>query len=291
MTAAPRLARFEPRRAALGAWLAIHYAQLAPWSAELFSSQGCLPDAAASPLARLFPNALAWFDAPWFVTAFVALAAAAAAGFAAGWRVRACAVVLWYVGACLVGRHPLTNNPGLPFVGWLLLAHAALPADAAAEGRWPPLFRRVLWIVLAVGYSWSGLAKLGSPSWLDGSALERLLATNPLVRPTPLRDALLALPGPLLQAATWGALALEIGFAPLALVRRLRPWLWCAMVGMHLSLLALLDFADLTLGMVMVHLFAWPFAWPAARRGAAVTTDRAACDPGSPAAPGACPSR
>src|SRR5262249_38270579 len=38
-------------RLAFGLYLVVHFAQLLPWGAELFSSRGALPDAAASPLA------------------------------------------------------------------------------------------------------------------------------------------------------------------------------------------------------------------------------------------------
>jgi predicted DCC family thiol-disulfide oxidoreductase YuxK len=44
-------------------------------------------------------------------------------------------------------------------------------------------------------------------------------------------------------------------------VRRLRPWLWLVMLGLHLSLIALIDFADLSLGMVMFHLLTFDPAW------------------------------
>jgi hypothetical protein len=168
---------------------------------------------------------------------------------------------LWFVGACLVGRHPLTGNPGLPFVGWILLAHALIPATELAAGRWPRQFHRALWVVMAVGYSVSGIGKLASPSWIDGTALERLLAVNPLVRHGGLRDAGLALPAPLLQVATWGTLALELCFAPLALVRSSRRWLWGAALAMHVSLLLLVDFADLTCGMLALHAFTFDRRW------------------------------
>lgn len=120
------------------------------------------------------------------------------------------------------------------------------------------------WIVMAVGYSYSGWTKLVSPSWLDGSAIAHVLQ-NPLARDTALRVWLLELPEPVLRLATWGGLGLELCFAPLALSRRLRPWLWLAMVGMHVSLLVLVDFADLTLGMLMLHAFTFDPAWIPAR--------------------------
>lgn len=118
----------------------------------------------------------------------------------------------------------------------------------------------VVWILMALGYSYSGYTKLISPSWVNGTAVAAVLA-NPLARPGFARDLLLALPSAFLSVATWGALAMELLFAPLALVRRLRPWLWGAMLLMHLGLIAVIDFADLSLGMVMLHLFTFDPGW------------------------------
>ena len=101
-------------RAALGAYLFVHFAQLVPWAPELFSSAGVLPDGAASPLFRLFPNVLLLSDAPWAATALVAVGAAAAVPLAIGWRDRIAALVCWYVLACLFGRDPLIANPSRP---------------------------------------------------------------------------------------------------------------------------------------------------------------------------------
>jgi predicted DCC family thiol-disulfide oxidoreductase YuxK len=259
-------------RAALGVYLAAHFGNLVPWGAELFSNRGMLADARDSPLAILFPNVLALFDPPWFVTVLLLAAAAASLLLAVGVRDRWAAVGVWYVWACLLGRNPLILNPGIPYIGWILLAHALLPRapygswdargrqDPGGGWRFAPSLFAAAWIVMAIGYSFSGVTKLPSPSWRDGTALARIL-DNPLARPGPMRDLFLDLPAGLLAASTWGVLALEILFAPLALVGRLRPWLWSAMLALHLSLIALIDFADLSLGMVMLHLFTFDPAW------------------------------
>jgi predicted DCC family thiol-disulfide oxidoreductase YuxK len=259
-------------RALFGAYLFVHFVQLTPWAAELFSSKGVLPDGSASPLLRLFPNILALWDGPVFVTTLLIVAAGLAVLFAAGWHDRAASVALWYVLACLHGRMPLIGNPGLPYVGWLLLAHATLPpapyGSWAARGRVDPghdwrmredIFL-VAWILMALGYTYGGFTKLVSPSWLDGSALARVME-NPLARPGLARDAFLALPAGVLRLATWGALLAELSFAPLALASRLRPWLWGLMLSMHLGLIACVDFVDLSLGMVILHLFTFNPAW------------------------------
>jgi predicted DCC family thiol-disulfide oxidoreductase YuxK len=265
-------------RMALGLYLALHFANLVPYGKELFSSEGSLPDALASPIAYAFPNVLSFFDAPSFVVAFLLAAVAASVLLVLGYRDRAAAVFLWYVWACLFGRNPLIGNPGLPYVGFLLLAHAFLPPapygslvargrrDPGGDWRLSPGIFGVAWTLMAVGYSYSGLTKLVSPSWTDGSALARVL-DNPLARPGIFREALFLLPDTALRLGTWGALLLEILFAPLALVRRLRPWLWLTLLLLHLSLILIIDFADLSLGMVLLHFFTFDPAWVKAKTG------------------------
>ena len=134
----------------------------------------------------------------------------------------------------------------------------------------PPAIFASLWIVMSLGYTYSGWTKLVSRSWTDGTALARVLA-NPLARPSIIRDLVLATPAPLMQLATWSALALELLYAPLALSRRVRPWIWAAMLFMHVGLMVLIDFADLSFMMVIVHLFTFDPRWLPAR--APATTD------------------
>jgi hypothetical protein len=259
-------------RAVFGAYLCVHFLGLLPWGGELFSDRGMLADAAASPLAFVFPNVLAVFAPPFFVTMLLLLAATASALFAVGFRDRVLAALLWYIWACLLGRNPLISNPGIQYVGWLLLAHTSLPAlpyfSVAATGRpdrleaWSmrPMIFAGAWILMAMGYSYSGLTKLASPSWLDGTAITYILE-NPLARPGPLRDAILTLPNGVLALATWATLTFEVLFAPLALFRLIRPWIWTLGIALHLGLIVLIDFADLSLGMVMLHLFTFDPAW------------------------------
>jgi predicted DCC family thiol-disulfide oxidoreductase YuxK len=253
-------------RATFGAYLFLHFIALIPWAHEVFEQ--ILPRD-ASPLLRLFPNILAVAD---LATPLVVLAAIASIFFAIGLYDRIAAVLIWYVLACLFGRNPLIANPSLPFAGWLLLAHAFVPAAPfgswSARGRvdprggWtmPPNLFAAMWIVMSLGYTFSGWTKLVSPSWTDGTAMARVLA-NPLARPGFVQSLMLALPAQVTQAMTWGALALELLYAPLALFRRVRPWIWSAMLLMHLGLMVLIDFADLSFMMVILHLFTFDPAW------------------------------
>jgi predicted DCC family thiol-disulfide oxidoreductase YuxK len=266
-------------RVLLGIYLAVHFAQLAPWAEEIFSRQGALADRSASPLLTsfVFPNVFLLADGPQFATALVALGVPLAFLFAVGFHARASAIAIWYLLACLFGRNPLIANPSLPYVGWILIAHACLPGkpygswqargrtDPDGNWRFPPAIFACAWIAMAVGYSYSGVSKLVSPSWVDGSALERVLE-NPLARDTALRTVMLSLPAGFWKVATWATLGLELLFAPLALLPRVRPWLWSVMVAMHVGLLFVIDFADLSLGMLLLHAFTFDPAWVPPKR-------------------------
>jgi predicted DCC family thiol-disulfide oxidoreductase YuxK len=258
-------------RVVFGLYLVYHFLSLLPWGAELFSSDGVLPQGAMSPLFRLFPNVFLLSDSPLFVQACLVAAAIFSLLLVIGKFDRMMAVLVWYLWACLYGRNPLIGNPSLPFIGWMLLAYALIPplsnrkeisssSEDYSSWKMPTDIFTAAWILMALAYSYSGYCKLVSPSWMDGTALRHVLS-NPLARDTVLRTSLLALPIWSLKAATWAALFLELAFAPLALIRRLRPFLWLAMVSLHIGLLALVNFSDLTIGMLLVHFFTFDPAW------------------------------
>jgi predicted DCC family thiol-disulfide oxidoreductase YuxK len=264
-------------RALLGAYLVVHFVHLLPWSAELFSSEGVLPDARMSPLYAAFPNLFYISDAPWFVRAVLCVSSVAGLAFAAGWHDRIAALLMWFVLASLFCRNPLIANPSLPYVGFMLLAHLFVPGSPygslAARNRTDPggewlLPRPVFlaaWVVLALSYSYSGYTKLLSPSWVAGDNIAFVLQ-NPLARAWILRDFLLWLPPIFLTLLTWFVLYVELLFAPIAAWSRARPWVWLVMLLIQLGFLLLLNFADLTIGMLLFHLFTFNPAWIAARR-------------------------
>jgi hypothetical protein len=121
-------------RIIFGLYLFYHFVALLPWGPELFSSRGVLPNAADSPFIHLFPNILAAVDSPGFVTFLLIVAIAFSLFFAIGFWDRVASIGLWYLSSCFFGRNPLIANPGLPYIGWLLLAHAFLPG--APYGSW-----------------------------------------------------------------------------------------------------------------------------------------------------------
>ena len=252
---------FSLFRIIFGSYLTYHFASLFPYAPELYSDAGAISDASLNPAGRLSPG---WIR-PWTAYALVLLATIGSFLFTLGkWR-RTAAVGVWIIATLLFLRNNLTANPSLPYINLVLLLTAFVPSgekllEARPEWRLPKSVTTVAAFLLALGYTFSGLTKLSSPSWIDGTALTHILE-NPLARPGFFREFLLSLPRTLLQLATWGALAAEILFLPLYLFRKTRPWIWLTLVVMHIGLVACIDFADLSIGMLMIHLFIMDPKW------------------------------
>jgi len=215
-------------RIALGSYLCVHFAQLISYGEELFG--------AGAPSLLIAATGISLF-------------------FTLGVGRRTCSLLLWISWAILWNLNPFISNPGLPYIGLLLLISAV-----TKEEKVSPISYWGVSFLLAAGYTFSGIFKLGSPSWIDGTALLHV-AENPLARPGALREFFVSLPLPLLKAMTWGSLALEIVALPCLFFRKTRIATWLGLVGMHLGILCLMDFADLTLGMLLVHLFTFDHRW------------------------------
>ena len=262
--------QFTVFRIALGLYLIQHFAYLIPWGPEIWSDEGVLADATLNFTHGVLPNPLEWLDSPAFVTGFLVVLLALSGTFTVGFFRRTSAVLLWYGWACLFNRNNFISNPGIPYIGLILLLSAAVPlGEALSVSRrkdnepwtFPAWVFRTAWILLAVGYTFSGLDKLlTSPSWQDGSAMLHLI-NNPLARPGPARDLALAMPAWMLQAATWTSLALEVLFLPLCFFRSSRLFAWTVILGMHFGILLVVDFADLTSG------WSWSISSLLIRRG------------------------
>jgi predicted DCC family thiol-disulfide oxidoreductase YuxK len=263
-------------RALLGGFLVIHFAMLLPYGAEVFGLGGTIAVARWSPLMGVLPNPLLILDAPAAVSALLIAGLICGLCVAIGWFDRIGAVLAALILGWLFQRNPLIANPSLPLLGWLLVLHAFVPTRAfgsvaalrsgGADPGWhlPRHLFVAAWVVLALCYSYSGYTKLMSPTWIEGEAI-RLVLENPLARDHVMRDFMLALPPVVLRWLTWAVLWIELLFAPLALIRQLRPALWVAMLAVQLGFLCFLDFADLTFPMLLAHMLTFDPRWVSKR--------------------------
>lgn len=268
MKSAPQTAwQFTLFRIVFGIYLAIHFAMLIPYASELFGHDGLIKNSALNPAAGLFPNPLDRQLPHATLQAIIGGLAVLSLFVAAGiWRPVA-SLLLWFGWTALFHRNNLIANPSIPYVGLLLVLCTLVPSGEPLSfhkrnENWemPAWVFRCAWILLAAGYTFSGITKLSSPSWVDGSAIHYLLE-NPLARPGIFRDAMLGLPAPSLKILTWFTLGAELLFLPLAGWKKSRPWIWLTLVFLHLGIIMVVDFADLSLGMLMIHAFTFDRRW------------------------------
>lgn len=254
-----------------GSYLTIHFVQLIPAAVELFGRDGMISDPKLNPTYGYFPNILHWIDySPILLRTFLASLTCLSVIFALRlFAPRRIAFVLWYGWACLLNRNVLISNPGIPYVGLLLLAFSLITINKPLRSEtreWelnPQVFPWLYWggwTLYALGYTISGLHKLQSPSWIDGSALRHVLQ-SPLSRDNTLCHFLLNAHPLVLQLSTWGSLAAEITFLPLGLFYHTRKWFWLAFLALHLGVLLVVNFTDLTFGILMMHFFLFDPRW------------------------------
>ena len=258
-----------------GIYLTVHFIQLIPHATELFGRSGMIADPNWSPTAGLFPNVLNWIDAsPLLLTFFLLCLTCSSFLFSLRlWAPRCLSLFLWYGWACLLNRNIFISNPGIPYVGLLLLAFTliTLTKRNVDQEKDPLLVEEVNpqvfpwlywggWTLYALGYTISGLHKLQSPSWIDGSALRHVLQ-SPLSRDNALCHFLLQANPLLLQVSTWMSLVAEITFLPLGLFYHTRKFYWLAFLSLHLGVLLVVNFTDLTLGVLAMHFFLLDLRW------------------------------
>jgi len=281
--------QYSAYRALFGLYLGVHFSMLLPYAGEVFAAGGSVAHAGLSPLYGVLPNPLWVSDEALAVSALLVLGALCGLALAIGWWDRVAALLAALILGWLFQRNPLIANPSLPLVGWLLVLHVFVPArpygslagrinGTDPDWRLPSHLFAAVWIMLALSYCYSGWTKLASPSWTSGETI-RLVLENPLARDHLLRQWVLATPPMVLMVLTWLVLWVEVLFAPLALVSRFRPWIWLAMLLAQFGFLMFLNFADLTLPMLLVHLLTFDPSWIARheRRNSATVLFDGAC--------------
>lgn len=274
--------QFAIFRLIFGLYLTWHFATLIPYAPELFGASGIIPDVKLNPTAEAYQSLPTYrylkgifseviFESDTSVKVLLTALTLLSTCFAVGLNRRICSFLLWCGWIYLFNRNNLIANPGLPYVGWLLLACTFVPPGEGYNVFRPtrPLYRRWempsyiyygAWFLMALGYTISGIDKIKSPSWIDGSAMNHVLSSM-LARDYWMTNLFLNSPDIVLKLMTWGSLAAEITFLPLGVFDRVQKWYWLMFIAFHVGILMLINFTDLTLGVLMIHLFTFNSKW------------------------------
>ncbi len=286
--------QFALFRIIFGLYLTVHFGQLRynGYASELFSNEGVIKDVTILPAYKKLPLFTFLFDDVISINIFMTFLILASIVFTMGYCRRRISIFLFYGWISLFNRNPLISNPSIGYIGWLLLACALIPAGERLgfmltakqrtdeftknKYRWevPDVLFYGSWIVVGISYTASGIHKLQCPSWIDGSALYYVL-TSPLVRQdNPIVYLLLNTPYAT-QMMTWGSLFLEVSSLFLGTFRRMRSTYWLMYMGFHFGILTSVNFTDLTLGMIVMHLFTFDASWWSFTKNLVIKYDRA----------------
>jgi hypothetical protein len=261
--------QFSLFRIIIGIYLFLHFLFLFPFSTELFSNEGMIKSVNLNLTSGLFPiNLLNRWDEPVFVKIILVILMLSSLSLILGFKRRWAAALLSYGWIALFNRNNLILTPGLGFVGWLLVVMIFIPEGEPyslfkkkqTEWKLPAIVYAGAWLIMSVAYTLSGIDKLSSPSWVDGTGFHKLLS-NPLIRDTALVD-LFRVQTPVFHTGiTYLILFAELLFFPLALFRFTRAIAWCVMVFIHFGIIALMNISDLSVAMLMIHVFTFDATW------------------------------
>lgn len=269
--------QFALFRIILGIYLTIHFIDLLPVGEELFSNKGTIHNSSILPSYGKLPIFLFHYDDPEIISIFIWSLILCSILFTVGSCRKICALWIFYGWMALLNRNPLISNPSLGYIGWILLASICIPSgerlgfllngpqleeELNHKRKWevPDTIYYGMWVIMGISYTASGIHKLQCQSWLDGTALYYVL-TGPLVRQNNFIVKLLLINMSIIKLMTWTSISLEISFLFFGTFYRTRKFYWIIFMGFHFSILATVNFTDLTIGMIITHLFTFDASW------------------------------
>lgn len=251
-------------RSIFALYLISHFIGILPYAEEIFgndielsmiSNPKLLPTASFLNMFDIIPDG--------YIKSFVWILLISSVCLLLNFKQRICGGILLYGWSILLCRNVFISNPGIPYVGLLMLFIILLPDNENEWTQRPHLTRGLYWlgwIIMMSGYTISGLHKLQSPSWVDGTALSHILS-SPIARNTFLLPYLKSLPSIFWKIGTIGSLGLEITSLFFGTLYYLRKYYWGYLVLMHIGVLLMINFTDLTLGMLMIHIYTFDPEW------------------------------
>ena len=241
-------------RAIFGAYLLIYFIKIFPHAMLVFNK-----DLFGSYSNKFFlytvPNILYFFQGSVKLIIVILMILSIAIIF--GSFVRISSFLIWIGWVTLYNSNTLISNPSYGYIGWLLLALVFIPETNKKSWKIPNLLLIGAWIILSLGYLFSGIRKfLFLSQWKNGDALF-LLYTSPIAREFS-ANLMLALP---LQFLTWFTIILFVVFPFLILFHKTRVYAWFTLLIIHIIVLITLDLTQVSLGIIVFHLFVFDLDW------------------------------
>ena len=256
---------FSLVRTLFGMWLIQHFIFLIPHGSELFSSEGMKVAGGALYLK----DSLAPLRSPAGITAVLILATASSIMFTIRIKRALNSFFLFLCWIFLFHQDLLSYNPGVPYIGWMLIALALVPSteerffweNKHPDFSFPPVLFWGLWIIVATGYSASGIHKfLYSPLWREGRAFIYIL-DYPAARSEFIKEAYYSIPLLFQKIICWAVILIESLFFLSIINTGFRKWMWILNTSMHLGILITLKFGGLSVIMIIIHMFMIEDSW------------------------------
>jgi hypothetical protein len=205
-----------------------------------------------------------WTSDPAMLIGWAVLLASAVA-LTVGWHSRLAAIIVFVLILSIERCNPWVFNAGDALVRIEALVLALSPCGAALSldrrrtagsfwsaenrARWPI---RLLQLQLSLIYLATIQAKMSGNAWPQGTAVSYALRLDDMrILPIPQWVTTNAL---LMNAATWGTLALELSIGILVWNRRLRQWVLAAGVVLHTMIMMTIAVGFFSLAMFVIYL-------------------------------------
>jgi HTTM domain len=251
-------------RIAFGALAVLWTLWLWPLLFEMFGSEGIAPQ--RPEIAYTWGIFDVWSSNPAVLMGWVVLLAASIA-LMVGWHARLAAILVFVLILSFQRRDPWFFNAGDAVVRIEALFIALAPSGAALSldqrrrsgsfwsaqtlPNWPI---RLLQVQMSIIYVTCVQTKLAGQTWLDGTAVSYALRLEDMQR-MPVPDVI-STNAPLMNAATWGTLVVELALGVLVWNKRYRPWVLAGGVLLHLGIDLNIEIGIFSYAMLVLYV-AW----------------------------------
>jgi hypothetical protein len=251
-------------RIAFGALAVLWTLWLFPLLSEMFGTNGIAPQPPS--YAYTWGVFDLWSSNPAVLGGWALLLAASVA-LMVGWHSRLAAILVFVLILSFQRRDPWFFNAGDAVVRIEALFLALAPCGAALSldqrrrtgsfwsaqtlPNWPI---RLIQVQMSIIYVTSVQTKLTGQTWLDGTAVSYALRLQDMQR-IPVPDWLTT-NAPLMNAATWATLLVELALGVLIWNKRARPWVLAAGVLLHLGIDLNIEIGIFSYAMLVLYV-AW----------------------------------